>query len=147
MSWGIHVFDEQTENFNSISDIVQDTFHGLGKIGEYRVLSRTEDCAVIRLENETGEGDMIIYKVFDGVFLIYNDFHMSSYSSIYQAVDTMLVVDYCREGSLTMDLDNDMYYMKKPGNICIDSRTHHHDRICKFIGRKCTYRECSRYSY
>ena len=125
MSWGIHVFDEQTENFNSISDIVQDTFHGLGKIGEYRVLSRTEDCVVIRLENETGEGDMIIYKVFDGVFLIYNDFHMSSYTSIYQAVDTMLVVDYCREGSLTRDLDNDMYYMKKPGNICIDSRIHH----------------------
>ena len=37
----------------------------------------------------------------------------------------MLVVDYCREGGLTMELNNGMYYMKKPGNICIDSRVHH----------------------
>lgn len=125
MSWDIHVFDEQTEDFNSISDVFRDTFHGLGKIGEYRVLAQTEDCIVIRLENKTGEGDMIFYQVFNGVFLIYNDFHMSSYTSTYQAVDTMLVVDYCREGGLTMELNNGMYYMKKPGNICIDSRVHH----------------------
>ena len=74
MAWGIHAFDEQTENDNTISDGLQDAFYGFGTIGEYRVLAQTDDCIVIRLENETGEGDMIIYRVFDGVFLIYNDF-------------------------------------------------------------------------
>lgn len=125
MAWGIHAFDEQTENDNTISDGLQDVFYGFGTIGEYRVLAQTDDCIVIRLENETGEGDMIIYRVFDGVFLIYNDFHMSQYHSMYQATDTMFAVDYCREGSLTMESDNCMYYIKKPGNICIDSRVHH----------------------
>ena len=105
------------------------------------------------MENETGEGDMIIYRVFDGVFLIYNDFHMSQYHSMYQATDTMFAVDYCREGSLTMESDNCMYYIKKPGNICIDSRVHHkgmnyfptnhyhgdYNRICKFYCRKNTF--------
>ena len=117
MAWGIHAFDEQTENDNTISDGLQDAFYGFGTIGEYRVLAQTDDCIVIRLENETGEGDMIIYRVFDGVFLIYNDFHMSQYHSMYQATDTMFAVDYCREGSLTMESDNCMYYIKKPGNI------------------------------
>lgn len=102
-----------------------DTFHNFGEIGEYRIVAQTEECVVIRLENETGEGDMILYQVFDGIFLMYNDFHMSQYHSMYQAVDTVLAVDYCREGSLTMECDNGMYYIKKAGSICIDSRVHH----------------------
>ena len=53
MAWGIHAFDEQTENDNTISDGLQDAFYGFGTIGEYRVLAQTDDCIVIRLENET----------------------------------------------------------------------------------------------
>ncbi|RRD94936.1 AraC family transcriptional regulator [Clostridiales bacterium COT073_COT-073] len=125
MRWDMPVFNEQTVEFNKVYDGRWDTFRGLGKIGEYRVLAQTEDCVVIRVENDTGEGDMILYQVFDGVFLMYNDFHMSAYASVYQAVETMLAVDYCREGSLALELDNGMYYMKKAGNVCIDSRVHH----------------------
>ena len=68
---------------------------------------------------------MVLYQVFDGIFLMYNDFHMSQYHSIYQAVDTMLAVNYCREGNITMELKNGRCCMKKTGNICIDSRVHH----------------------
>lgn len=100
-------------------------FQRFGKIGEYRLLSETEDCIIVRVENETGEGDMIIYYVFDGVVLMYNDFHMSSYHSMYQSIETIFAVDYCREGTLTMEWENGRYYMKNSGNICIDSRVHH----------------------
>lgn len=113
------------EEFSTVPEKLWDTFHNFGEIGEYRVLAQTDECVVIRLENETGEGDMILYQVFDGIFLMYNDFHMSQYHSMYQAVDTMFAVDYCREGSLTMEWNNGMYCMKKPGSICIDSRVHH----------------------
>ena len=118
-------YEGRTEEFNKVPGALWDTFHNCGEIGEYRVLAQTDDCVVIRLENETGEGDMILYQVFDGIFLMYNDFHMSRYHSMYQAVDTMLAVDYCREGSLTMEWDNGMYCMKKAGCVCIDSRVHH----------------------
>ena len=118
-------FEGRTEDFNKVPGALWDTFHHFGEIGEYRVLAETPDCVVIRVENETGEGDMILHQVFDGVFLMYNDFHMSAYASMYQAVDTMLAVDYCREGSLTMEWESGMYCMKKAGNICIDSRVHH----------------------
>ena len=116
---------EQTESFGKVQGELWNTLHNFGEIGEYRVVAQTEECVVIRLENETGEGDMIIYQVFDGIFLMYNDFHMSHYHSIYQAVNTVLAVDYCREGSLTMECDNGMHCIKKAGNVCIDSRVHH----------------------
>lgn len=125
MKHDMPAFDGRMGDFNEVSGALWDTFHNFGEIGEYRVVAETDECVVIRLENETGEGDMILYQVFDGIFLMYNDFHMSQYRSMYQAVDTMLAVDYCREGSLTMEWGNGMYCMKKSGSVCIDSRVHH----------------------
>lgn len=118
-------YQGHNEEFEKVPGSLWDSFHSFGEIGEYRVLAQTDDCVVIRVENETGEGDMIVHQVFDGVFLMYNDFHMASYKSVYQAAETVLAVDYCREGSLTMEWECGMYCMKKPGSICIDSRVHH----------------------
>ena len=125
MKYDTSIFKGSEEDPNKVPDALWKTFHNFGELGEYRILAQTEECVVIRLENETGEGDMVLYQVFDGIFLMYNDFHMSQYHSIYQAVDTMLAVDYCREGNITMELENGRCCMKKTGNICIDSRVHH----------------------
>ena len=100
MKYDTSVFKDSEDDLNKIPGELWKTFHNFGKLGEYRVLAQTEECVVIRLENETGEGDMVLYQVFDGIFLMYNDFHMSQYHSMYQAVDTMLAVDYCREGGV-----------------------------------------------
>lgn len=126
----IFSYQGRTEDFNRTPGALWDTLHNFGEIGEYRVLAQTKECVVIRVENETGEGDMIVHQVFDGVFLMYNDFHMTSYHSMYQAVDTMLAVDYCREGCLTMEWEKGMYCMKKAGSICIDTRVHHKGMTC-----------------
>ena len=56
---------------------------------------------------------------------MYNDFHMEYYQSDYQTIAATLAVDYCREGSLTMECDNGICQVKKAGNISIDSRVHH----------------------
>lgn len=118
-------YKKPPEDSNRMPGALWDTFHNFGEIGEYRLLAKTEGCVVIRLENETGEGDMILYPVFDGIVLMYNDFHMSQYHSMHQAVNTMLAVDYCREGILMMEWDNGVCCVKKTGSICIDSRVHH----------------------
>ena len=128
MKYNTPVLEGRKEDFNEAPNMLWDAFHNFGEIGEYRVVAQTDECVVIRLENDTGEGDMILYQVFDGIFLMYNDFHMSQYHSVYQAVDTVLAVDYCREGSLTMEWDNGMYCMKKTGSICIDSSVHYKGR-------------------
>ena len=39
-------------------------------------LVESDDCKVMRLSDNSGEGMMTLYHVFPGVFLMYNDFHM-----------------------------------------------------------------------
>lgn len=104
---------------------IWEAFRTMSDIGQYRLVADTGECIVIRLENETGEGDMIIYQVFDGIYLMYNDFHMSFYNSEFQAIETVLAIDYCREGSLSMDQSNGLHLVKRPGSVCVDSRVHH----------------------
>lgn len=104
---------------------IWDAFRSFGKNGAFRLLAQSDDCIIIRVENETGEGDMIIHQVFAGVYLMYNDFHMSYYDSLYQAAETVLAIDYCREGSLTMECDNGFCQVKNAGSVCIDFRVHH----------------------
>ena len=104
---------------------VWEKFRQFQERGSFKLIANTPDTVVIRVENQTGEGDMIVYRVFDGIFLMYNDFHMAYYNSTFQAAQTVLAVDYCREGSLTMKCENGYYQVKKAGSVTVDSRVHH----------------------
>lgn len=104
---------------------IWESFRNIGNIGSYRLMADTKDCVVIRVENDTGEGDMIVYQVFEGIYLMYNDFHMAFYESEYQTIETVLAVDYCREGSLMMECENGICQVKKAGSVFVDSRVHH----------------------
>ncbi|MBQ9279232.1 MAG: helix-turn-helix transcriptional regulator [Lachnospiraceae bacterium] len=108
---------------------VWESFHNMADIGEHRLIANTDECVVVRLDNETGEGDMIVYQVFDGVYLMYNDFHISYYNSEFQTIETILAIDYCREGVLQTEQDNGFSIVKKTGNVCIDSRVHHKGKV------------------
>ncbi|MBR1931298.1 MAG: helix-turn-helix transcriptional regulator [Lachnospiraceae bacterium] len=99
--------------------------HRMADIGPHRLIADTQECVIIRMENETGEGDMILYRVFEGVYLMYNDFHMEYCESEFQAAESLLAIDYCREGSIQMECVSGVYCVKKPGNVCVDSRVHH----------------------
>ena len=47
-------------------------------------LVESDDCKVMRLSDNSGEGMMTLYHVFPGVFLMYNDFHMKECISGFQ---------------------------------------------------------------
>ncbi|WP_201259596.1 hypothetical protein [Tissierella sp. P1] len=38
--------------------------------------SQSKDCTIYRMKDESGDGIMTAIKVFPGITLIYNDFHM-----------------------------------------------------------------------
>lgn len=61
-----------------------------------------DNCQIMKLSDETGEGIMTMYRVFDGVYIMFNDFHMESCYSNYQSNATMLAVDHCREGCIEL---------------------------------------------
>ena len=87
------------------------------------------ECRVLRLDDETGEGFMTMYRVLDGVYLMYNDFHLKECVSEYQNADTLLCLDHCREGRIEHENENGSRYYMETNDIRIDSRVHHEGRI------------------
>ena len=87
------------------------------------------DCRVLRLEDMTGEGFMTMYRVFDGVYLMYNDFHLQSCISQYQNAETVLCIDHCREGRIEHENALHEHYYMEAGNIRIDKRVHHEGKV------------------
>lgn len=87
------------------------------------------ECRVLRLDDKTGEGFMTMYRVMDGVYLMYNDFHLSSCTSEYQNAETVLCIDHCREGRIEHENDLGSRYYMEAGDLRIDRRVHHEGSI------------------
>ena len=87
------------------------------------------ECRVMRLDDASGDGFMTMYRVFPGVYLMYNDFHLRSCISKYQNADTVLCIDHCREGRIEHEnLLGGRYYMEA-GDLRIDRRVHHEGKV------------------
>lgn len=86
-------------------------------------------CKVLRLDDETGEGFMTMYRVLDGVYLMYNDFHLRSCVSEYQNAETVLCIDHCREGRIEHENHLGSRYYMEAGDLRIDRRVHHEGSI------------------
>ena len=50
------------------------------------------------LENESGTGDITLYRVFPGVELVYNDMHMAYCNKHQQPARHVMEINYCKEG-------------------------------------------------
>lgn len=87
------------------------------------------DCRVLRLEDASGEGFMTMYRVFDGIYLMYNDFHLKSCVSEYQNAETVLCIDHCREGRIEHENSVGGRYYMEAGDLRIDRRVHHEGNV------------------
>ncbi len=50
------------------------------------------------LENESGTGNITLYRVFPGIELVYNDMHMACCNKHQQPAPHVMEINYCREG-------------------------------------------------
>lgn len=87
------------------------------------------DCKVLKLSDKTGEGVMTLYRVFDGIYLMFNDFHMEECFSRFQNCGSLLAVDHCREGCMEMDIDDSLCCCLNRGEVRIDTRVHHKGQV------------------
>ena len=79
-------------------------------------------CRVFQFHSDTGEGIMTQYDLFPGVYLMYNDFHMESYDSVFRTTEDMLCIDYCRQGRMEYPAGPDAYYYVEAGALKLDRR-------------------------
>ena len=49
------------------------------------------------LENESGTGDITLYRVFPGIELVYNDMHMAYCNKHQQPAANVMEINYCKE--------------------------------------------------
>ena len=71
----------------------------------------TEDCVVLQLFDESGEGTMTAHKIFDGAFVMYSDMHLKECTSYFQSStdSSLLYIDHCREGRIESEIGNNAY--------------------------------------
>ncbi|WP_032123086.1 helix-turn-helix transcriptional regulator [Clostridium amazonitimonense] len=89
------------------------------------VIKRDEECTVYKMKDSTGEGTMTCYKVFPGIDLMYNDFHLENCSSEFLPKVEMMGIDHCREGRIEWEFQSGSYMYLKEGDLQINSRNHH----------------------
>lgn len=77
---------------------------------------------ITHFKNSSGNGTMACYKVFPGVYLSFNDFHMTQCDSQLTMTKNVFCVDHCREGRIEQKLENGTYIYMNPGDIYFDTR-------------------------
>ncbi|MCR5168040.1 MAG: AraC family transcriptional regulator [Oscillospiraceae bacterium] len=90
-------------------------------------LSKIESCRVMRVANETGEGIMTIYPVFEGVYIIYDSFRMRECESSFHA-QNILCIDHCREGRIETSAGKKGSCFLSEGDVRIDDGSHNNGR-------------------
>ncbi len=90
-------------------------------------LSRIENSRVMRVSNETGEGIMTVYPVFEGVYIIYDSFRMRECESSFHAPD-ILCIDHCREGRIETSAGKKGSCFLSAGDMRIDDGSHNNGR-------------------
>lgn len=100
-------------------------FHSTDMGENLKEVVETEECKVLRMKASGGDGLMTIYRVFDGVYLMYNDFHMSHCYSRFNSSSQIFCIDHCREGRIEHRTNNDMHYYMEAGDLRLDRRVHH----------------------
>ena len=69
------------------------------------------------LENESGTGNITLYRVFPGVELVYNDMHMACCNKHQQPAPNVMEINYCKEGRCECLFGGNQYCYMSAGDL------------------------------
>lgn len=86
-----------------------------------RVLSQNENCTVYYIENNTGNGVVTRYRIFSGIEVYYNDFHMSDgFSHKKENYSNVMEINHCREGRFECEFKSGGFSYLSEGDLGIN---------------------------
>ncbi len=91
----------------------------LGK--KVSLVCKDDYCAVYNLRDQSGDGKMTCYQLFDGVFVLYNDFHSKGYESQLKTDKNLLTIDFCREGRIEWQQGDHTFLYLQAGDLYINT--------------------------
>jgi AraC-like DNA-binding protein len=83
-----------------------------------------ENCKIMRLTSDTGEGIMTAYQVLEGIMIMHNNFHMERCRSDFAEKGNFLCIDHCREGKIETGVSEDSVCYLSSGELRIDNGRH-----------------------
>ncbi len=97
-----------------------------GNMGENMILSDSgEYFAVYTMRSGNGSGTMTMYRVFDGIYVLYNEFKMSDCVSYFQPTAEILCIDHCRSGRIEWETKDGKFLYVESGDMQINNRHYH----------------------
>ncbi len=69
------------------------------------------------LENESGTGDILVYQVFPGIELVYNDMHMEYCNKNQKTASNVMEINYCKEGRCECLFGKGQYCYMSAGDL------------------------------
>ena len=85
---------------------------------DVKIISRTDDCTVYRLEDGVGYIDMTCYSVFPGIDLVYDDVHMHGRLREKAKPGNIFELNHCREGRFECEFEKGSCYLQ-PGDLTV----------------------------
>ena len=101
------------------SEIVSERFTSISLYGTSARKSETVvGCdSSYHLENESGTGNIAIYRVFPGIELVYNDMHMAYCNKHQQPAPHVMEINYCKEGRCECLFQKRQYCYMSAGDL------------------------------
>lgn len=87
-----------------------------GASAQENVLTDSGDNC-FHLENESGTGDITLYRVFPGIELVYNDMHMAYCNKNQQPTPHVMEINYCKEGRCECLFGGNQYCYMSAGDL------------------------------
>lgn len=92
------------------------------------------DCRVYQLSNETGNGQITVYQVFNGIELYYNDMHMAYCNQDQVTAKNIIEINHCYIGRYECSFGENSCCYLSAGDLSIGSPIHmKHIQILTFV--------------
>lgn len=97
---------------------------------EVKVIMQTDECAVYKMDSNSGEGVMTSYQVFPGIELLYNDFHMGNCFHNKRPCYDIMEINHCRQGRFECDFDNGSCAYLEKGDLAVNMLSNRTKNSC-----------------
>ena len=78
---------------------------------------KDDNSRSFHLENESGVGDITLYRVFPGIELVYNDMHMAYCNKEQKPASDVMEINYCKEGRSECLFGENQYCYMSAGDL------------------------------
>lgn len=91
--------------------------------GEAEIIDNYINNNHFNLKNESGTGEIIIYNVFSGIDVIFNNMHMGYCNKNQPIYEKTIEINHCKQGRYECSFDNQKYCYMSEGDLSIVAST------------------------